>query len=77
MVPDHKDESLIEVFGNFCKEQNVAVKEICSNPPIFWQSNNNLRHKSNHKSNRFGPPKIEQKGAGEGLAERTVDVTKV
>ena len=31
----------------------------------FWQSNNNLRHKSNHKSNRFGLPKIEQKGAGE------------
>ena len=39
--------------------------------------NNNLRHKSNHKSNRFGPPKIEQKDAGEGLAKRTGDVTKV
>ena len=72
MVPDHKDESLIEVFGNFCKEQNVAVKEICSNPPIFWQSNNNLRHKSNHKSNRFGPPKIEQTGAGEGLCHESI-----
>ena len=44
---------------------------------FFVQSNNNLRHKSNHKSNRFGLPKIEQKGAGEGLAQRTGDVTKV
>ena len=52
------------------------MKEICSNPPIFWQSNNNLRHKSNHKSNRFGLQKIEQTGAGEGLAERKGDVTK-
>ena len=42
-----------------------------------WHSNNNLRHKSNHKSNRLGLPKIEQKGAGEGLAERKGDVTKV
>ena len=53
------------------------MKEICSNPSFLWQSNNNLRHKSNHKSNRFGPRKIEQKGAGEGLAERKGDVTKV
>ena len=43
----------------------------------FWQSNNNLRHKSNHKSNRFWLQKIEQTGAGEGLAERKGDVTKV
>ena len=77
MVPDHKDESLIEVFGNFCKEQNVAVKEICSNPSFLWQSNNNLRHKSNHKSNHFELPKIKQTGAGEGLAKRKGDVTKV
>ena len=44
---------------------------------IFWKSNNNLRHKFNHKSNRFGPPQIEQTGAGEGLSERKGDVTKV
>ena len=43
----------------------------------FVHENNNLRHKSNHKSNRFGPQKIEQTGAGEGLAERKGDVTKV
>ena len=33
MVLDQKDGSLIEVFENFYKEENVAVKEICRNLP--------------------------------------------